>query len=157
LREAITTNHQISVSGGSERSSYNFSLGYLLQDGIVEKNRFERYTAKLQNDFQVFSPLKVGYVITGSTNNSTDIPGGIFHQLYSAVPIVPVYYADGTYGDPNDFNVTSSANFNPQVSLDFYNQKSKNYRITGTVMLISDLPNILHSIRMQVVISAKTK
>ena len=36
LREAITTNHQISVSGGSERSSYNFSLGYLLQDGIVE-------------------------------------------------------------------------------------------------------------------------
>jgi len=133
LREAITTNHQISVSGGSERSSYNFSLGYLLQDGIVEKNRFERYTAKLQNDFQVFSPLKVGYVITASTNNSTDIPGGIFHQLYSAVPIVPVYYADGTYGDPNDFTVTSSANFNPQVTLDFFNQKSKNYRLTGNV------------------------
>jgi TonB-dependent SusC/RagA subfamily outer membrane receptor len=74
LRDAITTNHQISVSGGSERSTYNFSLGYLLQDGIVEKNRFERFTAKLQNDFQVISPLKVGYVITGSTNNSTDIP-----------------------------------------------------------------------------------
>ena len=36
LRSAITTNHQVSVSGGSERSSYNFSLGYLLQDGIVE-------------------------------------------------------------------------------------------------------------------------
>ena len=133
LRDAITTNHQVSVSGGSERSTYNFSLGYLLQDGIVENNRFERFTAKLQNDFQVFSPLKIGYVITGSANNSTDIPGSIFHQLYSAVPIVPVYYQDGTYGDPNDFNVTSSANFNPQVTLDFFNQKSKNYRLTGTV------------------------
>jgi TonB-linked SusC/RagA family outer membrane protein len=133
LRSAITTNHQVSVSGGSERSTYNFSLGYLLQDGIVEKNRFERFTTKLQNDFQVFSPLKIGYVITGAANYSTDIPGSIFHQLYSAAPIVPVYYADGTYGDPNDFSVTSSANFNPQVTLDFFNQKSKNYRLTGTV------------------------
>lgn len=133
LRSALTTNHQVSVSGGSERSTYNFSLGYLLQDGIVETNRFERYTAKLQNDFQVFSPLKLGYVITGSMNKSTDIPGSIFHQMYSALPIVPVYYADGTYGDPNDFKATSSANFNPQVTLDFFNQKSKNYRLTGTV------------------------
>jgi TonB-linked SusC/RagA family outer membrane protein len=133
LRDAMTTNHQVSVSGGSERSTYNFSLGYLMQDGIVEKNRFDRYTAKLQNEFQVFSPLKIGYVITGSMNKSTDIPGSIFHQLYASVPIVPVYYADGTYGDPNDFNVTSSANFNPQVTLDFFNQKSKNYRLTGAV------------------------
>ncbi|MBO9681509.1 MAG: TonB-dependent receptor [Flavisolibacter sp.] len=133
LRDALTTNHQVSVSGGSERSTYNFSLGYLMQDGIVEKNRFDRYTAKLQNDFQVFTPLKLGYVITGSMNKSTDIPGSIFHQLYASVPIVPVYYADGTYGDPNDFNVTSSANFNPQVTLDFFNQKSKNYRLTGTM------------------------
>jgi TonB-linked SusC/RagA family outer membrane protein len=133
LRDALTTNHQVSVSGGSERSTYNFSLGYLMQDGIVEKNRFDRYTAKLQNDFQVFSPLKIGYVITGAMNKSTDIPGSVFHQLYAAVPIVPVYYADGTYGDPNDFNVTSSANFNPQVTLDFFNQKSKNYRLTGAV------------------------
>lgn len=133
LRGALTTNHQVSVSGGSERSTYNFSLGYLLQDGIVETNRFERYTAKLQNDFQVFTPLKLGYVITGSMNKSTDIPGSVFHQMYSALPIVPVYYADGTYGDPNDFKATSSANFNPQVTLDFFNQKSKNYRATGTV------------------------
>ena len=133
LRSAPTTNQQVSVAGGSEKTTYNFSLGYLLQDGIVEKNRFERYTAKLQNDFQVFSPLKIGYVVTGSMNKSTDIPGSIFHQLYAAVPIVPVYYKDGTYGDPNDFQVTSSANFNPQVTLDFFNQKSKNYRLTGTV------------------------
>lgn len=133
LRNALTTNHQVSVSGGTEKSTYNFSLGYLLQDGIVEKNRFERYTAKLQNDFQISNALKLGYVVTGSANNSTDINGIIFHQLYAAAPIVPVYYADGTYGDPNDFKVTSSANFNPQVTQDYFNQKSKNYRLTGTV------------------------
>jgi len=133
LRSALITNHQVSVSGGGEKSTYNFSLGYLLQDGLVEDHRFERYTAKLQNDFQLFSPLKVGYVVTGAMNKSKDIPGEIFHQLYSAAPIVPVYYADGTWGDPNDFNVTSSANFNPQVTLNYFDQHSRNYRLTGSI------------------------
>lgn len=132
LRNALITNHQISVSGGGDNSTYNFSLGYLLQDGIVNTNRYERYTAKLQNDFQVFKSLKVGYIATMAMDKSNDINGTIFHQLYSAVPIVPVYYADGSYGDPNDFNVTSSANFNPEVTLDFYNQRSKNYRLSAT-------------------------
>lgn len=132
LRNALITNHQVSVSGGSERTTYNFSFGYLLQDGIVEGNRFERYTVKLQNDFQLFSTLKIGYIVTGAMNKSNDINGSIFHQLYAAPPIVPVFYADGSYGDPNDYNVTSSANINPQATLDFYNQKSINYRLAGT-------------------------
>jgi TonB-linked SusC/RagA family outer membrane protein len=132
LRAAPITNHQASVSGGSSKSTFNFSLGYLSQDGIVSKNSFDRYTVRLQNDFQPFEFLKMGYTMTGAVNNSQDIDGAIFRQLYTAAPIVPVYYADGTYGDPNDFRVGNSNNFNPQVTIDFYNQKSRNYRMTGS-------------------------
>ncbi|MEO8403229.1 MAG: TonB-dependent receptor [Chitinophagaceae bacterium] len=133
LRNALISNHQVSVSGGGEKSAYNFSLGYLSQDGLIKTNRFDRYTIKLQNDFQVASFLKVGYIITGSMNNSNDANTGlILHQAFAALPIVPVFYADGTYGDPNDFQATSSANFNPEVSIDYYKQKSKYYRLTGT-------------------------
>jgi TonB-linked SusC/RagA family outer membrane protein len=133
LGNAFTTNHQLSVAGGGEKSSYNFSLGYLTQDGIVKTNKFDRYTGKFQNDFQVFEFLKLGYALTGSVNNSNDIDNSIFHQLYAAAPIVPVYYADHTYGDPNDFNVGNSNNFNPQVTMDYFRQKSVNYRLTGNV------------------------
>ncbi|HVN57762.1 MAG TPA: TonB-dependent receptor [Bacteroidales bacterium] len=133
LGNAFTTSHQLSVTGGGDKSSYSFSLGYLKQDGIVRNNTFDRYTAKLQNDFQVFSFLKIGYALTGSVNNSHDIDNGIFHQLYSAAPIVPVYYKDGSYGDPNDFSVGNSNSFNPQVTMDYYHQKSINYRLTGNV------------------------
>jgi TonB-linked SusC/RagA family outer membrane protein len=133
LGNALTTNHQLSVTGGGEKSTYNFSLGYLMQEGIVRTNKFDRYTAKFQNDFQVFNFLKLGYSLTGSVNNSKDIDGGIFHQLFASVPICPVYYKDGTYGDPMDFNVGSSTTFNPQVTVDYFNQKSRNYRLTGNV------------------------
>lgn len=133
LRAALISNHQVTLSGGGEKSTYSFSLGYLDQDGTVEGNEFKRYTARLQNDFQAFDFLKVGYSITGAYINSQDIPGGIFHEMYSASPITPVYYADGTYGDPNDYRAASSNLFNPQVTLDFFDQDSKNYRMTGNV------------------------
>ena len=131
LRNAFVTNHQVSLSGGGEKSTYNFSLGYLDQDGIVEKNNYKRYTARLQNDFQVLKSLKVGYTVTTAASNSQDIPGGIFHEIFSAYPVLPVYYADGSYGDPGDYPLGDGAKFNPQVTLDFFNQKSRVYRLTG--------------------------
>ncbi len=131
LRNALITNHQTSLSGGSEKSTYNFSLGYLTQQGIVETNDYTRYTLRLQNDFQVLSNLKIGYTVTAAASNSNDINGGIFHQLFAAAPVVPVYYEDGSYGDPSDYNLGEANNFNPQVTIDFFNQESKNYRLTG--------------------------
>ncbi|GAA4320777.1 TonB-dependent receptor [Mucilaginibacter gynuensis] len=132
-RNALITNHNLTVNGGNDKSTYNVAFGYLKQDGIVSTNTFDRYTLRIKNDFELSQYLKVGYTLTGNLNQSRDIDGSIFHQTYAAVPIVPVRYADGTYGDPNDFNVTSSAMFNPQVTLDFFNQRSKTYRANGNV------------------------
>lgn len=133
FRNALQTNHQISINGGTEKTTYNFSLGYTDEDGIVKTQNWKRYTAKFSNDFQVLKSLKLGYSISGTSINSNDINGGIFRQLYAAGPVVPVYYADGAYGDANDFSLGGGNNFNPQVTLDFFNQKSKNYRINGNV------------------------
>lgn len=131
LRNALVTNHQLSISGGGEKSTYNFSLGYLDQNGIVVNNNFKRYTARLQNDFQVFKNVKVGYSATGAFSNSKDEAGGIFRQLYAAGPVVPVYYSDGTYGDPTDYNLGDGNNFNPQATVDYYNQVTKKTLLTA--------------------------
>ncbi len=133
LRNAFTMSHELSINGGGAKTSYNFSLSYLKQDGIVKTNTYDRYTAMFANDIQIYKFLKVGYALTGSVNNSNDTDPSIFHQMYAAAPIVPVYYADGKYGDPNDFSVGGSNLFNPQVTIDFFNQKSLNYRITGNI------------------------
>ncbi|HEY1008442.1 MAG TPA: SusC/RagA family TonB-linked outer membrane protein, partial [Sphingobacteriaceae bacterium] len=129
LRNAVTHNHQLSVSGGSERSTYNFSLGYLDQDGVVETHNFKRFTARLQNDFQVLKGLKAGYMVTGASIKSDDINGNVVYQSFVAPPVIPVRYADGSYGDPADYPTGNFAN--PQVTLDFFDQNSKNNRLTG--------------------------
>jgi len=133
LRDANVTNHQVTVSGGTEKTTFNLSLGYLDQQGIVETNDYKRYTGKLQNDFNISNAIKVGYTVTGVHSFSRDIPGSIFHQLYSAYPVLPVYYADKSYGDPADFPLGDGARFNPQAAIDLYNQTTVNNRVTGNL------------------------
>jgi TonB-linked SusC/RagA family outer membrane protein len=133
LRTAMVTNHQISINGATEKSSYNFSLGYLNQDGIIETNNYKRYTARLSNDYQVFKSLKVGYNVTGSSSTSINPPGSIYRALYTAAPVIPVFNADGSYGNPNIFNLGNGSNVNPQATLDFNNNRTTRYRLTGNV------------------------
>lgn len=133
LRNAFITNHQISVSGGNEKTTFNLSLGFLDQDGIVEQNNYKRYTVKFQNDIKITNNIKIGYTITSAASHSKDVPGGIFHEMFSAYPVLPVYYADGSYGDPGDYPLGDGAKFNPQVTLDYFDQTSRIYRLTGSI------------------------
>ncbi|MES2265338.1 MAG: TonB-dependent receptor [Bacteroidota bacterium] len=133
LRKAFVTSHQVSVSGGTKTTTYNYSFGYLDQDGLVKTNNYKRYTLHLSNEFNPVSFLKLGYNANGVITKSKDAPGGIFHQIFAASPTLPARNADGSYGDPADYNTGSGNNFNPQATIDFYNQVTKNDRLTGDV------------------------
>ena len=134
LRDAFTTNHQVSLSGSGPKSSFNLSLGYLDQQGLVKTNDYKRYTLHLQNDYTLNKHIKIGYTAVGTASKSNDIYTSIFNQLFNAAPIVPVRYADGAYGDPGDYALGNTVN-NPQVQLDYYYQKTKTYRATGNAYI----------------------
>ncbi len=133
LRRAMVNSHQVSVTGGGDKSSYNFSLGYYQQGGLVENNDFKRYTVHIFNEQQLAQFIKVGVNVTGSMSKSNDVPGSIFSNIFNAAPIVPVYYADGAYGDPGDFNIASANLKNPQVELDLFDQQTKTWKLNGSV------------------------
>lgn len=138
FRQTYLNNHQLSFGGGNENVTYNYSLSYLNQEGIVETQNYKRITAKLQNEFKAASFLKIGYNLFGTINRSNEISGDIFRQAYAAPPILPVRYKDGFYGDPTDFSLNSIAN--PQVTLDFNNQKSQSLLLVGNTYADIKLP-----------------
>ncbi|WP_428330502.1 SusC/RagA family TonB-linked outer membrane protein [Mucilaginibacter sp.] len=133
LRNALVTNHQVSVSGGTEKSTYDYSFGYLDQDGLVRNNNYQRYTLHIANEFKPIKILSLGFSANGLYSKSIDPPGAIFHQLFTAAPTLPVRYKDGAYGDPADYHTGDGNNFNPEATLDYFNQKSVNHRLTGDV------------------------
>ena len=58
-RNALVQNYSVGASGGSDNLKYNFSLGYLDQDGIVDKTDYSRLNMRLKSEFQK-GRVKVG-------------------------------------------------------------------------------------------------
>jgi len=134
LRNAIITNHQVSVNGGSEKSTYNLSLGYLSQEGLLKTNKYTRYTGTFSNDIQISRFVKTGYTVIGTYSKSNDAPGGIWRSLYTAPPVVPVYFDDGSYGDPGYYGLGQAVS-NPQVTLDYNNATTHSYHLNASAYL----------------------
>lgn len=132
LRNGLITNHNISVNGGGEKSTYNLSLGYLNQEGILKTNKYERFTSNFKQDIKVTNYLTFGYSLIGQYSKLNNPPGGIWRSLYTAPPVLPVRFADGTYGDPGYYGLGSAVG-NPQVTLDYNNGITKDYNLNGNV------------------------
>lgn len=130
LHNSFTQSHNITISGSTDKSSYSFSAGYFDQNGNVAYNSYDRITTHLYQDVQISKFLKVGYTAVLEGDHSKDIPGDLMYKAYTAPPVVPVRYADGSYGDPGDFPVGNAVS-NPEVSLNYFNQTTQNYRFNG--------------------------
>lgn len=56
---APQTQHNISVSGGTDNYNYYLSMGYLFQKGIVMNTSFEKYTFQFNQDIKLSEKLKL--------------------------------------------------------------------------------------------------
>lgn len=76
FRTAKTQQYDLSVSGGSEKSKYYLSLGYLDQEGIGEGSDLTRYSVRANIDNKLKSWLTMGLNSTLSVNDQNTPPGG---------------------------------------------------------------------------------
>src|SRR6185295_19124033 len=104
------------------------------QQGILKTNKYTRYTGNFSNDIQISRFIKTGYTVIGTYSKSNDAPGGIWRYLYSAAPVVPVKFADGSYGDPGYYGLGQNVT-NPQVTLDYNNATRQNYHLNANAYL----------------------
>lgn len=74
LRSSITNQYDLSVSGGTEKSTYYLSLGYNKDQAAMRGNESQSYNITLNNSFQLKSFLKlntgVNYVSTNYQTNT---------------------------------------------------------------------------------------
>ncbi|MDY7394892.1 TonB-dependent receptor [Aureibaculum sp. 2210JD6-5] len=72
-RTGSTQNHQLSVSGGSEKVNYYASGTYFKQDGLLVNSDYERVTFLSNLDAQVTDKLKVGLNLTGGLSTKSGV------------------------------------------------------------------------------------
>ncbi|SCY45162.1 TonB-linked outer membrane protein, SusC/RagA family [Flavobacterium anhuiense] len=74
LRNSVTTQYDLSINGGNEKSTYYLSLGYNKDQAAMQGNNSQSYNITLNNSFQLKSYLKlntgVNYVPSTYQNNN---------------------------------------------------------------------------------------
>ncbi len=108
FREAAIQNHQLTISGGNEKTQLNLSANYFNQGGIIRSSDFNRYSYRLNVDHRINDKLKIGTSILGSytidngvTSATTTVGPGIstaaiVGAAVGAPPTLQPYRPDGS-------------------------------------------------------------
>ncbi len=132
FRRALMTSHNLSITGGTQTSTYAISGGYLNQKGIAVGSGYKRLTLRGNTDAQVKKWLKaaVSFSLTDSKQEVGANNNLIMNALESQ-PSVAVKSADGSYDGPDDVwmpvNAIALANMRENFN------KKMNFRVSGSL------------------------
>ena len=94
--------YSLNVGGGTDRSTYSLSAGYLDEDGIIKYTNYKRYTVNFQQTLDITDWLTLGGKASlAKTRNrgsmSNNARGSAFDLTFKANPIMPVYDIMGNW------------------------------------------------------------
>ena len=101
--KSLRQEYNVSANGGTDRSTYYTSVGYLKDDGIIQQSGYERLTARLKADYQAKKWLKLGTNVGFVTSNQTQSSGlsststlanNPFVFTSTLAPIYPLFIRD---------------------------------------------------------------
>ena len=100
-RTGVVQQYNLSVSNGSEKGSSYFSLGYYKNNGIIKTTDFERFSARMNSDYNLIDNiLTIGEHFTVNRTSEVAAPGGFLQNVLQANPSLPVYTTEGEYAGP---------------------------------------------------------
>ncbi|MEI7663491.1 MAG: TonB-dependent receptor [Bacteroidota bacterium] len=134
----MNQSYQLSFSGGSKKSQYFVSIGYLSDEGIVKPAAFDRYTVRVNLDNEVKSWLKLGTNFNVVRLKTKDTPdnassgrGGVIMSALNTPPFLNVYKNDGSgWFDPNPFQPSWE---NPIAYMEGPQQESIDNHVLGNM------------------------
>ncbi|WP_421804436.1 SusC/RagA family TonB-linked outer membrane protein [Flagellimonas sp.] len=138
FRSAPISSHNLSASGGSEKTSFYASLNYFNQEGVVKNSGIKRYTGRINIDTKIGERAQMGINFNTSLvkdNNNVDgiqtneNAGPIYASLLYD-PTEPIFNADGTFAQSANLTVN-----NPVTLINAISSKNETNRTFGSVFL----------------------
>jgi TonB-linked SusC/RagA family outer membrane protein len=143
FRTAPEQDHELSVSGGTEKTQYSVSGNYFKQDGIILNSWYERYTLRTKLISEVTDHLKIGtnlsfsYYNKNSVGSSGDGTGGnggsVIRYALFRDPAIPIYSSPGVYSDLPQYPGFFGDGYNPVGLANNTQNYEKQFRGFGDV------------------------
>ena len=146
-RTGFTTDHQVSINGGNDRTKFFTSFGYNKVNGTVKGSSFERYSGRLNLEHKVTDWFKISakemlsFTDQAGFRDQSDQTQGFgttspMSVLFSMDPTAPVKNEDGSYNTSASFSSTIS---NPNL---MFGQENGQYSETLDSELMRSLTNV---------------
>lgn len=129
FRTAPIQNYNLSARGGSERMNYSLSFDYQQQEGIVRGSDYERFSVRLNNEYQAHPNITFGHNISLVYDDRLNGPTAVNTALRSSPIAVP-------FDENGDFSASTaslSSTGNIEASFFYNDNTSFSYRGTGNV------------------------
>lgn len=137
--DAMSYNHNVSLSGGTEKTTYNASVNYFNQQGIVRTSGLERFIGRIGVEQKALNDnLKLSFNLSNSVSNADLVPyrNTVLSQMLTYLPTSPVKNPDGSYFD----NLVQTSYYNPVSMLENAKENLKTKNILGSVSANLKLP-----------------
>jgi TonB-linked SusC/RagA family outer membrane protein len=151
-RTAFSQNHSLTMSGGTEKTTFYFSGGYTDQDGFLKNNSFQRSSGRFNIGHDATSWLKLSANVnynntinnsppSGSNPGSAFTSGGLGRLALAQAPNLAPYTADGAISvQPGTQYIGRGNNkvpitwYNPIAVRDLDNNTSENNRLIANLV-----------------------
>jgi TonB-dependent starch-binding outer membrane protein SusC len=111
LQNGMTQNYEASISGGTEKTNFNASVGAMYEGGLMKNDMLDRYNAKLTLDHKISDMFKVGSSMLFTYRDHDSRNSSVFGQSLKMTTITRPYNNDGTL--LNTPNARYAAHSNP--------------------------------------------
>lgn len=136
---AVSTSHNLSMSGGGDHGSYTASITSLNREGVMQKSDFSRIIARLSvEQFAFDDKVKFGLNVTNSKTDYQNVPqrNTVLLQAASYLPVSPVRNADGSFYE----NFISPGYFNPVALIEHGTDETTTNNLVGNLTAEVKLP-----------------
>lgn len=137
-RNALTHSHQLSVTGGNEKTKLYASLNYLNQEGIVRGSSYNRFGLRINGDQAIARNLSLSASIAysygrqNSANSNADGNGAIAYTAMVMPPVSEVTDEDGKY---TTFKGTPWGGTNPVGMSELYRNENLTSKLLANLAL----------------------
>lgn len=126
-------NHDVSISGKNDLSSYFFSLGYTNQQNVIKNDNYKRYNFRINLDTQVTNWMKVGIQsFLGLGNYSGAAPS--LDDVQFMIPQLDYKDASGAY-----IKLPDGSRVNPFLQIQQQNRDTRN-NLFGVIYADINIP-----------------
>jgi len=100
FKPAAVMNHHLSLNGGTDKSKYLLSLGYISQKGTLLNTHLKRYSLRSNTEFKIGNSLRVGQNVNliFSDNIGGNVSNSSIAWTFRQMPIIPVRDIFGNHG-----------------------------------------------------------